>query len=81
MGDESGIREIISEVDTDNVSFLLYFTKVIVTLCSHFGADAISIIGWEDQLYRVLYNDEEWTSTSKKALLVTLKLFSTSRGV
>ncbi|KAB5533669.1 hypothetical protein DKX38_016755 [Salix brachista] len=47
MGDEVTIKEIIAEVDADNVS----------------GR-------WEDQLRRILCNDEKWNSACSKALLI-----------
>lgn len=65
IGDEANIKEIISEVDTDNVSYLfIYFQELMQQLsCSHFCTDTISTTGWENQLHRILCYDEKWAAS------------------
>ncbi|KAF8409562.1 hypothetical protein HHK36_005640 [Tetracentron sinense] len=72
MGDEASIKEIISEVDTDNVSdFLFEYLKLFpIKSCS--GTDSPKPIGWEDQLRGVLYDDEKRNTAARQALLVLL---------
>lgn len=71
MGDENTIREIISEVDADNVSDL-QFSNIYNFFSVTFYADLFKLIGREDQLFGVLCNDEKWNSTTRKALLMPL---------
>ena len=72
MGDDATIKEIISEVDTDKVRIVLLFK--LRTRRSNFRvicrvwirADSF-FAGWENQLRRVLHNDEKWNTTARQA--------------
>lgn len=68
MGDENTIKEIISEVDADNVSYL-QLSNFLTFFLVIFYTDLFEPIGREDQLHRILHNDEKWKST-RKALLI-----------
>lgn len=73
IGDEANIKEIISEVDTDNVSHLLiHLKRLINSILINSILITISAIGWEDRLYRILHDDEKWDPTINKALLVPI---------
>ncbi|KAL6197931.1 hypothetical protein ACLB2K_027723 [Fragaria x ananassa] len=56
MGDDNTIKEIISEVDADNVR-------------------------QEDQLHRILHNDEKWKSTHKGLLITLMGVIQNLTGV
>lgn len=70
IGDPACIREIISEVDTDNVSFHCFSLNSWTQPC-HIYANAVNVFsGWKNQLWRILCNDEKWSQTARQTLLV-----------
>lgn len=69
MGDENTIKEIISEVDADNVSYL-QLSNFLSIFFVVFYADLFVPIGREDQLHGILHNDEKWKSTHKAVLIM-----------
>lgn len=73
IGDEANIKEIILEVDTDNVSHLLsHLKKLMNSLICRARSYTITTIGWKDRLHRILHNDEKWDATTSKTLLVSI---------
>lgn len=77
MGDEATIREIISEVDTDNVSYFEYKSlntifKIILhhkLIVIRFNKKPINI-GRKDKLWWILHYDEEWNTAAYQYHLV-----------
>jgi len=79
IADESSIKDILSEVDTDNVSihqfrqFSLYKLRIRL-IFSH-------PTGWTNQLWWILRNDEKrYNATSETLLIAKIFRFSCNRG-
>lgn len=72
MGDEDSIKEIINEVDTDNVSCCQFkHLKLKQDIMLYIVLMLLKPIGREDQLHGILRNDEKWNTTASQARLVS----------